>query len=94
MGKERLKKKIAIITLIIMVLLFIVGLRFIFSAYAFGQNKGYKAIENNYSGTIDTKEYERMIDNTASSYRIGGLAISLIGGSGLLLSGYVFYREI
>ena len=88
-----MKKKIAIASLAIMCVMFIVGLVLIFSAPTIGQNAGSAAMRNN-GGSMDTSKYERIVDETTASYRIGGLVISLVGGFGLLASGYALYKEI
>jgi len=42
---------------------------------------------------MDTWQFERIITSTTDSYRTGGLVISLIGGFGLLGSGYILFKE-
>lgn len=80
-------------SLAIMCFMFITGLALIFSAPSIGRNAGNAAVRNN-GGVMDTNQFERIIDGTTVSYQIGGLAISLVGGFGLLISGYAFYKEI
>ena len=88
-----MKKKIAIASLVIMCVMFIIGLVLIFSAPTIGRNAGNAAIRNN-GGGMDTNQFERIIDGTTVSYQMGGLVISLVGGFGLLVSGYTLYKEI
>lgn len=43
---------------------------------------------------MDTSEYERIIDTNTSNYQIVGGITSLVGGCGLLLSGFALYKEL
>jgi len=87
-----MSKKIVKAFLILMCLLFIIGLVLIFSSTSAGQNAGTQAIQNG-GGSMDTWAYQRIIESTTNSYRTGGLVISLVGGFGILLSGYALFKE-
>lgn len=88
-----MKRKIALSALFIMCVMFIAGLVLIFSAPTIGLNAGNTAIVNN-GGSMDTNQFERIIEGTSLSFQTGGLVISLVGGFGLLASGYALYREV
>lgn len=88
-----MKKKIAIIALIVMGISFAIGIILVFKSPSIGQNMGHNAIQDN-GGLMDTNEYEMIIKSNTESFRTGGMVISLIGGLGSLLSGYAFYNEI
>lgn len=88
-----MKKKMAKTSLLIMCILFVVGLILIFSSLLIGQNAGDQAISD-AGGSMDTNRYNRIIDTTTENYRTGGLVLSLVGGFGVLLSGYALYKEI
>lgn len=88
-----MKKKMARISLFIMIITFGIGLVLIFSSPSIGQSMGDNAIQSN-GGSMDTNRYERIIDANASNFRTAGLVISIVGGIGLLLSGYALYKEL
>lgn len=88
-----MKKKIATNSLIVTGIVFVIGLILIFSSSDIGQSKGTKAITEN-GGVMNTNEYDRIIEDSTTSYRTGGLVISLVGGFGVLISGYSLYSEI
>jgi hypothetical protein len=92
-GVVSMKKKFALNALLVMIVLTILGLIFIFSSGTIGQNMGSNAIANN-GGSMDTNTYERIIDSTTTSFQIGGVILSLIGGYGILLCGYALYKEL
>jgi len=87
-----MSKKMVGVFLVFMCFLFIIGLVLIFSAPSSGQNAGTNAIWKR-GGSIDTWEYQQIIESTTSAYRTGGLVISLVGGFGMLLSGYALFKE-
>ena len=89
---EIVKKKFVGVILSVMCVLFIVGLVLIFSAPSAGQNAGEREIQSR-GGSMDTWQLERIITSTTDSYRTGGLVISLIGGFGLLGSGYILLKD-
>lgn len=88
-----MKKKIATSSLIVTGIAFVIGLILIFSSVDIGQSKGDKSITEN-GGVMNTNEYNRIIEDSTIAYRTGGLVISLVGGFGVLLSGYALYNEI
>lgn len=75
-----------------MCIAFIIGLVLIFAAPSIGRNAGSAAIQEN-GGSMDTSQYERIIDHTTVSYQAGGFAIALVGGFGMLLGGYALYKD-
>lgn len=88
MKKEMAKKSLAL-----MITVFIIGCILILSSPLIGQNLGDKAIQRN-GGSMDTGRYERIIDTNASNYQTIGTIIALVGGFGLLLSGFAVYKEL
>lgn len=75
-----------------MCIVFIVGLALIFSATSIGENA-----ENSYrvsQGSYLESNAQRIGNSTTLSFQLGGLVISLVGGFGILFSGYVLYKEI
>ncbi|MCC3866207.1 hypothetical protein K0040_18295 [Terrisporobacter petrolearius] len=88
-----MKKKIVKNSIIVMGISFVIGIILVFKSPSIGQNMGDNAIQEN-DGSMDTNQYEMIIKSNTESFRTGGLVISLIGGLGLLLSGYAFYNEI
>lgn len=88
-----MKKKMAKISLGVMVTTFVIGIILIFSSASIGQNMGHNAIQRR-GGSMDTSQYERIIDTNTSNFRTVGLVLSLVGGFGLLLSGYALYNEL
>ena len=87
-----MKRNAVIRSFILMCVLFAIGIILIFSAPAAGQNAGSTAIRN-HGGSMDTNQYLRIIESTSDSYRTGGMVISLVGGFGLLASGYILLKE-
>ena len=79
--------------MIVTVVAFVVGLILIFSSASIGEYFGQNAIDAN-GGMMDTSEYERIITDNTENFRMGGVVLSLVGGLGLLLSGYALYTEI
>ena len=76
-----------------MCIAFVIGLVLIFAAPSLGRNAASVAIREN-GGSMDTSQYERIIDHTTVSYQAGGFAIALVGGFGMLLGGYALYRDV
>ena len=88
-----MKIKIAKNSIFIMSIILIIGFIIIFSSYSIGEKIGDNAIQKN-GGMMDTGEYERIIETSASNIRTVGMIVSLISGFGLLLSGFAFYNEL
>lgn len=88
-----MKKKFALTSLIIMVCLFVGGLVILISSPVIGQKEGYRALQAN-GGSMDGQRYNYIIDSTTENYRTAGMVISLVGGFGILISGYGVYKEI
>jgi hypothetical protein len=87
------KKKIAKRALYVMVVMLIIGLALILSSTSIGDRIGYNAIQR-HGGSMGTSEYERIVDTNTSNFRTVGLILSLVGGFGLLLSGFALYNEL
>ena len=88
-----MKKIFAERALVIMISIFVMGLIFLFSSVKAGEKAGHKAMVNN-GGSMNTSAYYRVIDTTTLNYQIIGGVSSLIGGCGLLISGYAIYKEM
>lgn len=88
-----MKKKYVLTSLVIMSVLFIGGLVMLFSSTMMGQNEGHRTIQAN-GGSMDTQQYYGIINSTTENYRTAGMIISLVGGLGMLISGYGVYKEI
>ena len=88
-----MKKKFAIASFTAMVATFIIGLIFLFSSGKVGRSVGDGVLHSN-GGSMNTSSYERIVDTTTTNFQIGGGILSMIGGFGLLLSGYIIYKEI
>ena len=103
MGNERVglmfaegfmtKKKFAITALVIMCVIFMTGLILVFSAPSIGQNAG-EAFVRRQNGSFFMEDRIAIIDNTARSYQLSGSLISIIGGFGIILSGYALYKVL
>jgi uncharacterized membrane protein YjjP (DUF1212 family) len=91
--EDFMKKRMAGTSLLVMVIIFVIGLILIFLSSSIGERIGFNAIQNN-GGSIDTSTYERIINSNTSNFRTVGLVVSLVGGFGLLLSGYALYKEL
>lgn len=88
-----MKKRFILTSLIIMIGLFIGGLVLLLNSTSIGQNEGQRVIQAN-GGSMDTQQYYQVINSTTENYKTAGMIVSLIGGFGLLLSGYGLYKEI
>jgi len=88
-----MKKKFAQNAVALMVILFACGLILIFSSTALGQNEGSRVIQAN-GGSMDTAEYQRTITSVMDNCRMAGAIISLVGGLGVLLSGYGLFLAL
>jgi hypothetical protein len=76
-----------------MVAIFVIGLTLVLSSTSIGNRMGHNAIQSN-GGVMDTNKYERIIDTNTSNFQTVGLILSLVGGFGLLLSGFALYNEL
>jgi hypothetical protein len=88
-----MKKRIAKQSLVVMVVMLLIGLILILSSASIGNRIGSNAIQRN-GGSMDTSQYERIIDTNTSNFRTVGLILSLVGGFGMLLSGFALYNEL
>lgn len=86
-----MKYKIAKTSLLIMAVIFILGLGLIFLSPSIGEAIGQAARRGITSW--DTKWMDRIINTNTANFQIGGAILSLVGGFGVLLSGYALYKE-
>ena len=87
-----MKNKYAIMAFIAMCLMFVVGLVLIFSSPELGQAAANAAVRRNF-GSMDTNQFLLIFEGAISSYRAGGFVLSLVGGFGLLGSGYILINK-
>lgn len=87
------KRTVSLSTVVVMLITLIVGLSLIFSAPSIGQKEGNKSIRSN-GGSMDTSQYEMMVDSATRSFQIGGAILSAIGAVGLFMSGHALYKEL
>jgi len=86
--------------MIFLLLMFIVGLIFIFSAESLAKSSALKMankiINNPRIDTMlsDTQLYVKYFNLYAINYISSGIAFSLIGGIGLILSGFALYKNV
>lgn len=88
-----MKMKFVKNSIISMGIAIVIGFILIFSSGSIGQKRGDWAITAN-GGSMDTSQYERIIEATTSNLRTVGIILSLIGGTGFLISGYTLYKEL
>ncbi|MDP4089944.1 MAG: hypothetical protein Q8930_11825 [Bacillota bacterium] len=88
-----MKKKMVKTSLCVMAITFVIGIALILSSVSIGQKAGDNAMQRN-GGVMDTSQYERIINTNTSNYQIIGGVLSLMGGFGILLSGYALYKEL
>jgi hypothetical protein len=87
-----MKNKYAIIAFVVMCLMFVVGLVLIFSSPEMGQTAANAAVRR-HGGSMDTNQFLLIFEGAVSSYRVGGIILSLVGGFGLLGSGYILIKR-
>jgi|GEM_PF-884567 hypothetical protein len=88
-----MKKKFVSGAMIIMIIIFIVGVALIFNSSGIGEKAGNVALHSQ-GGTMDTSSFQRIINTTTTNFQIVGTILSLIGGFGVLISGYALYKEL
>lgn len=88
-----MKKTMAKVSLFIMVAFYILGFFLIFASSSIGERMGNKALTE-AGGVMDTGQYERIIETNTTSFKLVGSIVSLVGGFGLVLSGYALYKEL
>ncbi len=87
------KLKMVKISLIIMIATFIVGIILIVLSSSIGESIGTTITSQGPGFATSTVDHEIINVNTLN-YRIVGLVISVLGGCGILLSGYALYKEL
>ena len=91
-GGYILKKRFLKLTLIIMIIMIIVGFILILFSNSIGQKIGTDSIQE--GNTTITSEDPTIVEANTHNFRIVGSILSLIGGFGMLLSGFVLYKEL
>lgn len=87
-----MKLKISKMYLVIMAITFIVGLILILSSVSIGRSIALNILIK--AGGMDTSEYQLIIKSYIESVKVCGVVISLLGGAGTLLGGYLLYNNI
>ncbi|QUI20793.1 hypothetical protein HZI73_00030 [Vallitalea pronyensis] len=87
------KLKMARRSLIVMTTAFIIGIILIFSSAPIGKNIGTATTYTGPNSSVSTIDPD-MVNATTINYRVVGTLISLVGGVGILLSGYAIYKEL
>ncbi|MEA4823603.1 MAG: hypothetical protein VB111_05740 [Clostridiaceae bacterium] len=88
-----MKRRLAVSGLVIMTLIFVIGLIILFKATAIGRNAGSMAVRAQ-GGSMDSGDFQQIVEGTTRSYQLGGSVIALTGGCGVILSGVGLYKEI
>jgi len=73
---------------------FIIGLMLIFNSSALGHRAANNFLRHQLGGSVYTGQFLIIIEGSIASYNTGGFVLSLIGGLGILLSGYAVYKNI
>lgn len=88
MKKEFIKNAMYILSIVC-----VIGFILIFSSGSIGQEMGYNYLQK-YENGVDTNQFERYLNNITSNFRTVGQVLSTIGGFGILLSGYAYYKDL
>lgn len=88
-----MKKEFLRNSLYSMVTICVIGFVIIFSSGAIGNSMRYNYLQK-YENGVSTNELERYSDNITSNFRTTGQVLSTVGGFGILLCGYVYYKEL
>jgi len=89
----RVKRKVAQGSLVVMCVAFAIGLVLIFSAPSRGIDEGNRFVRR-MGGSVDTNQFERVVEGAIRSNQMGGFVLSFVGGFGVLLSGHALYKEL
>ena len=79
--------------LILIVIVTMIGFVLIFTSGLIGEAFGSYAMKQN-GGGMATIDYERVYATTTTNVRTAGSILALVGGFGLLLSGYTYYQRL
>lgn len=88
MKKEFLKN-----SLYVMVIIFVIGFVIIFSSGAIGKSMRYDYLKK-YKNGVPSDQLEIYSNDITSNFRIAGQVISTLGGFGILLCGYAYYKDL
>ena len=88
-----MKRKIATCSLAVMCIGFIIGMVLIFTAPTRGIEDGNRFVRS-MGGSVDTNQFERVIEGAIRSYQVGGFVLSFVSGFGVIISGYALYKEL
>lgn len=72
-------------------IVFVIGIFLILSSVSIGKNIAIGILTK--EGGMNTEEYNLIIRSYIESWRICGVVVSLLGGAGTLLSGYILYKS-
>lgn len=88
-----MKERFIKMSLIIMIIMIIVGFLLILFSYSIGHKIGSETVRQGNGITVTTQD-PRIIEANTNNFRIVGSILSLIGGFGMLLCGYIIYKEL
>ena len=88
-----MKNNVEKMALILLVSLTVIGFVLIFTSGQIGEMFGNIAMKQN-GGLMDTIAYERVYATATTNVRTAGSILALVGGFGLLLSGYTYYQRL
>lgn len=88
-----MKKRFIMNSLYVIVIVCIIGFVVIFSSGAIG-----KSMRNNYlqkyENGVSSNQLERYQNESTSNFRTVGQVLSTVGGFGILICGYAYYKEL
>ncbi len=79
--------------LVLIISVTMIGFLLIFTSGMIGEALGGYAMEQN-DGAMATIDYERVYSTATTNFRTAGSILALIGGFGLVLSGYTYYQRL
>jgi hypothetical protein len=88
-----MKKNVERTVLILLVSMTLIGFLIIFTSGMVGEAFGNIAMKQN-GGLMDTIDDERVYTTVTTNVRTAGSILALVGGFGLLLSVYAYYKRL
>ena len=83
---------VTIAVLVVMGVMAAAGLMLLINAPSLGQSAAHGTLVRN-GGSMDTGQYEIILAASITSYHAAGFMLSLIGGLGVLVIGYLAYQK-
>lgn len=92
-NKHTMKREIRIGIFIISTIILLIGIRGIFQSTKRGLKEGNDAIWEN-GGSMETNQYNLIVEESIRNYRITGVILTTLGGCGMLtVLKYVIEQE-